>query len=245
MVASAEFRLSITRALADQLVSSLASLDPEPLTIQTIAALPNRAGVYQLYVNGDMVYVGKADPSLPKRLSKHYRKLSSRLNIDIRDVGYVCLFVDEDLHAVAPERLLIHYYKTDGEAPWNFNGFGSNDPGQNRDTTIFEADHFDSQYPADLNWICDDITAGLYMMSDLLKHVKSALPYVFRYQAAAFQKDLHVVVPRDAPTADELFTLLGQTIAQAQPQWQIVALPGYAIMYPKPGPYPSARKTYQ
>lgn len=244
MSASAEFRLSITRALADQLATSIASLSPEPLTQPTLATLPHRAGVYQLYLEDRMVYVGKADPSLPKRLTRHYWKLSGRENVDIANVGYTCLFVDEDLHAVAPERLLIDRYRARGEAPWNFNGFGSNDPGQQRDTTTFDSDHFDVLFPASLDWQCPEISAGEYPASDLLAKVKNCLPYIFRYQVASFHSNTFVTVPYDAPTADELFTILGQAIASHDPEWQIVALPGYVIMYPKNGPFPSARKSY-
>jgi len=180
MSASAEFRLSITRALADQLVTSLASLSPESLTQSALEALPHRAGVYQLYLADKMVYVGKADPSLPKRLTKHFWKLSGRENVDIADTGFTCLFVDEDLHAVAPERLLIDRFKADGKAPWNFNGFGNNDPGQQRDTTMFDSEHFDMIFPAGLDWCCREIVAGEYSASNLLSQVKSQCHLVKR-----------------------------------------------------------------
>lgn len=245
MPATAEFRLSITRALADQLERSLATLSPQPLTRDNIDALPPRAGVYQLYLGDDVVYIGKAESSLPVRLRKHFTKISGRKNIDPTEVGFTCLFVDEDLSAVAPERTLIDRYKAAGLAPWNFNGFGSNDPGQNRDTTVFEKDHFDVRFPAGLDWVCQDIPAGSYVASDLLKRVKKSLPYLFRYQRATFHDRLNVTVPHEAPTADELFTVLGAAIAAYDPKWQIVALPGYVIMYPKNGPFPSARKIYR
>jgi hypothetical protein len=176
------------------------------------------------------------------RRSSWAGKLTGRENVGA--MTFVCLYVDEDLHAVAPERLLITQYRGGGQVPWNTGGFGSNDPGQRRDTTSFEADHFDSLHPARLHWVCDTIAAGRYAADELLTALKEALPYLFRYQAAAFHRDMAVEVPHDGPTADELFQAIGQAVAAYDDRWQITALPGYVIMYPSHGPYPSARKTY-
>lgn len=242
MPSSGQFRLSITRALGDQLAEELVKLKPDPLDREHLDLLESRPGVYQLYEDGVLVYVGKADTSLPQRLAKHHAKIAGRLNLG--DIGFTCLYVDEDLHAVAPERLLIHRYKDEGLAAWNFNGFGSNDPGRNRDETVFEESHFDSQHPANLDIRCVDIPAGGYQADELLKRLKQSLPYVFRYQTAAFHQELHIEVVEDEPTADHLFASLGHAIAKADGRWRIAALPGYVVMYAKPGPYPSARKIY-
>ncbi len=242
MPSSGQFRLSITRALGDQLADGLAGLEPDPLDLTHVTALDKRPGVYQLYEDGELVYVGKADTSLHHRLHKHHDKIAGRLNVG--EMTFTCLYVDEDLHAVAPERLLIQRYKGKGLAAWNFNGFGSNDPGKNRDQTEFEASHFDSQHPANLHVRCFDVAAGTYRADELLKKVKQGLPYLFRYQSNALHRDIDVEVNEDEPTADYLFETLGEAITAADPRWQITALPGYVIMYPKHGPYPSARKTY-
>src|SRR2546423_5476461 len=155
MPASGESRLSIPRALADQLAEGLRKLTPAALDEHEISRLGRRPGIYHLYQNGLLVYVGKAEDSLPKRLTEHYRKLIGREKVGA--MTFACLYVDEDLHAVAPERLLIHRYRAAGQAPWNTNGFGNHDPGRRRDTTAFEADHFDSLYPVRLDWPCDTI----------------------------------------------------------------------------------------
>lgn len=42
-------------------------------------------------------------------------------------------------------------------------------------------------------------------------------------------------------SADQIFGLL----ADALPHWQITALPGYVVMYPVGGSFPSARKIYK
>lgn len=242
MAASAEFRLSITRALGDQLAEGLDRLDHVPLDSVEIAKLDRRSGIYQLYEDGVLVYVGKADRSLPTRLRKHQIKLSGRLNVGA--MRFTCLYVDEDLPAVAPERILIDRYKEQDLAHWNFNGFGSNDPGQNRDQTVFEAEHFDSSHPINLDVRLDGIPAGTYQADELLKRVKADLPYVFRYEGARFHKDIEVELPEGGLTAAEMFLFLAEDIARVDSRWRIVALPGYVIMYPKPGEYPSAQRIY-
>lgn len=244
MPSSGEFRLSITRALSDQLISSLAELQPEPLTEAAVSALENKPGVYQLYLEASLVYVGKADKAVPTRLLRHYRKLAGRANIDLAAVTYSALFVYEDLQAVAPETLLINHYRRRGGAPWNFNGFGNNDPGRNRDQTVFEGDHFDVQYPARLDWPCDFLPAGDYNAAQLAAALKAGLPYLFRYQSASVFIESHVEVPAPGMPADALFALLADAVRLRDPAWRIVALPGYVIMYPWSGAYPSAWKTY-
>jgi len=244
MVNYAEFRLSITRALGDQLAESLNELKPAALNLANIAALAPRPGVYQLYEDDHFVYVGKADKSLPVRLAEHFTKVSGRLSVG--RMTFACLYVEEDLHAVAPEKLLIARYKGRGQAPWNNNGFGNNDPGKERDTTDFykKKHHFDVLHPVNLDWVCDKIIPGPYSATQLLKALKDALPYVFRYQQDPLHENVTVDVFSRRPTADELFQSLGLAIASIDPAWQITALPGYVIMYPKKGPYPSARRTY-
>lgn len=247
MPCSAEFRLSVTRALGDQLAELLSQLTPAPLTEESLQVLDPRPGVYQLYHQGELVYVGKADSSLPQRLGQHRFKLSGRLNVDPEAVGFTCVYVEEDLEAVAPERLLINRFREQGGVPWNTNGFGSNDPGQRRDTTVFEGNHFDVLYPADLEHPMPEVAPGTYSAAELAITIKSALPFVFRFKTVRRgrpHQDFYlasVVVPEPNMSADQLFGLL----ADAMPEWQITVLPGYVVMYPAGGSFPSARKTYK
>lgn len=246
MPSSAEFKLSVTRALGDQLAQLLERLTPEPLTEKSLQALDPRSGVYQLYHQGSLVYVGKADSSLPQRLGQHRFKLSGRLNIDAESVGFTCVYVEEDLEALAPERLLINRLREQGGVPWNTNGFGSNDPGQRRDTTAFEGNHFDVLYPVDLERPIPEIIPGTHSAAELATAIKAALPFVFRFKTVRRgrpHQDFYVAsvsVSERNMTADDLFSLL----AEAMPDWQITALPGYVIMYPVGGSFPSARKIY-
>lgn len=241
MVNSARFSLSVTRALADQMAAALSELTPGRLSAAALEALEPLPGVYQLYHRGELVYVGKADQSLPQRLERHLAKLSGRLNIKIPDVTFTCLYVDEDLDALAPEKMLIDRFRAQGRVRWNFNGFGNNDPGQQRDTTLYKDDHFDMLYPADLSVRLEGIDAGIQVVSELVAEMKARLPYVFRIGKHPDPARTTVLIAGHDPTADELFTL----IAAALPGWQITALPGYVIMYPERREYPSARRMYR
>jgi hypothetical protein len=162
-------------------------------------------------------------------------------------VTFSCLYVDEDLDALAPEKMLIDRFKSEGSAPWNFNGFGNNDPGQQRDTTRVKEDHFDAKYPADLDVAVDGIEPGRYEVSELVGKMKASLPYVFRYASTGKKphrdlasRQVEINSERTPPTADYLFA----AIADVLPGWQITALPGYVIMYPGNRTYPSARRIY-
>ncbi|WP_158542884.1 Eco29kI family restriction endonuclease [Phytoactinopolyspora halophila] len=247
--ASAEFKLSITRALADQLLEKLANLDPVPLTSDNLEALQPRPGIYELFLNGgdgskERVYVGKASKELPSRLDKHRRKLSGRAHINLTDVHFQCLYVDEDLEAAAPEKMLINRYRAAGVVPWNTNGFGNNDPGRKRDHSLVKAKHFDALYPANLDLILDGATLppGEYTIKRYLKAVKTALPFNLRYEertASAKDYTQHKVeVPEEPLTARELIALAIDALPEG---WQATALPGYVILYYESDDYESAR----
>ncbi|MFN2495899.1 MAG: GIY-YIG nuclease family protein, partial [Pseudonocardiaceae bacterium] len=109
--AAADFKLSITQALADQLAERLEPLRPAPLIEDSLERVESRPGVYELFLGEQRVYVGKASTSLPFRLRKHARKLSGRTGSLLEKVSFVCLYVDEDLEAAAPETLLIKKYR--------------------------------------------------------------------------------------------------------------------------------------
>jgi hypothetical protein len=129
--------------------------------------------------------------------------------------------------------------------PWNFNGFGMNDPGKERDTTNFDAEHFDIAYPASLDYKIQDLVGGTYQISGLLPEIKRALPYAFRFENRwARHPDYitsEVTIPCDAPTAAQVFEALANGLPVG---WQITVLPGYVIMYKNVRSYPSARRTF-
>ncbi|WP_163868082.1 GIY-YIG nuclease family protein [Myxococcus eversor] len=246
-----DFKLSITKALADQLAEKLdireGPLRKAPLTQENINSLESRPGVYLLFHNGERVYVGKAQKSLPSRLLNHRKKLSGRKNISLEEISFICLYVDEDLDAAAPERLLIKKYRKTGESaangvPWNTNGFGNKDPGKNRDTSEVAANHFDAQYPINLAFRVQGFEPGDTTLAEYLSQLKSNLPYNLRFEKKGDAKQAYkarIHVTQAMPTAQEAIDLAIQALPE---QWQVTALPGYLILYPNPKqiPYPSA-----
>ncbi|MFJ6212443.1 GIY-YIG nuclease family protein [Streptomyces sp. NPDC092296] len=238
-----DFTLSITKALGDQLAAALDGLDRAPLNEDSIKELKERAGVYQLYLNGEFVYVGKADKSLPSRLRNHLRKISGRRRIALEEMTFSCLYVAEDFSALAPEQLLISHHKEMGNIPWNNNGFGNKDPGRQRDSTILKQSHFDVQFPIDLDRPIEGLEPGEIALPDLLEKTKTGLPYNFRYGRSADFKKWLVQVPEAPVTADEVFRLISAEIPE---KWQITALMGYVIMYDdSPDAYKSAWRYYR
>ncbi|MFD4398475.1 GIY-YIG nuclease family protein [Kitasatospora sp. NPDC058478] len=236
-----DFTLSITKALGDQLAAALDGLEPAPLHEDSIKELRERAGVYQLYLNGEFVYVGKAERSLPARLRNHLLKISGRRRISLEDTTFSCLYVAEDFSALAPEQLLISHHKGMGNIPWNNNGFGNKDPGRQRDHTI--PNRFDVQFPIDLDRPVEGLESGEITLHDLLEKVKAGLPYNFRYGRSAAFKDQLFTVPEGQVTADEVFRLVSAAIPD---KWQITALVGYVIMYDdSPAVYNGAWRYYR
>lgn len=238
-----DFRLSITKALGDQLARALTQLGRAPLDKQYILELEERPGVYQLYLRGEFVYVGKADRSLPNRLSNHLRKLSGRRNIELTEVTFSCLYVEEDFSALAPEQLLISQHKEMGNIPWNNNGFGNKDPGRQRDSTILKNNHFDVLFPIDLDRPIDGFECGRISLGELLKIIKNVLPYNFRYAEPPDSSSTFVQVSYARMSASDAFLLVSESLPDS---WQITVLMGYVIMYPdSPSEYKSAWRYYR
>ena len=245
------FSLNITEALRGQLVTSLAELTPIRLSHESIEMVGNHPGVYRLFYDENPVYVGKAEKSLPQRLTKHLHKLSGRKGQDggplLKDISFYCLSIHEDLHALAPEKMLIREFKAAKEADWNFNGFGNNDPGRERDTSLVKMNHFDRMYPINLDHevTIEQSTADVTIYA-LLAEIKKKTPFNIRFQDP--KKYKHEAMSLSVSSAG---TDLGNThtvrdwlelIARALPDgWLITTLPGYTILYPEtePARYPS------
>lgn len=233
----ADFKLSITRALADQLQSALGRLSPASLSVDEVSQLQQRPGVYVLFVDGSRVYVGKAD-NLPARLTQHMRKLSGRIGpFSAGAVTFVCLYVDEDLEASAPEKLLIKAYQYEGGAPWNNNGFGNKDPGRNRDTTTVQANHFDALYPINLNFpvALDQAVVGDSNVLACLTNLKKKLPYLLRIGWKGHERELRTV-KITVPAVELPVRQWIKLVVEALPGWLATALPGYVILYKEQDP---------
>lgn len=243
---TADFKLSITKALADQLAERLEPLCPIPLTEGAVDDLDPRPGVYLLYHQGHRVYVGKAQNKLATRLGKHWRKVRGRENLRPHEVGFVGLYVDEDLDAVAPETLLIRRYKAEGGpdgVPWNLNGFGNNDPGKRRDLSAVPVNHFDARYPVDLGWELN-LPTGRHPLGRVLTQAKHLLPYNLRFEATKDSHRARTAYQTEIDVSTQPITtsqLLKLAITALPLGWQATALPGYVILYGEQAEFLSAR----
>ncbi len=144
--------------------------------------LGGERGVYQLFQDGQPVYVGKSEEPLATRLDQHRRRCSGRRNIDAADMSFSCLYVDAFVDAAAPERMLIERYQREGMAPWNNDvGFAPKDVGRNRDggrPGTWFLDH-PVAYDTDLTLP----QAGQRLpMEQALRLIRTAVPFdLFRY----------------------------------------------------------------
>jgi hypothetical protein len=248
LTATKHFTFDLTGALARQLEAALPGLTQARLSLDALERIQQVPGIYQLYLRGELIYIGKADKSLRGRLAEHHKKISGRLRISIEDMSFTGLYLEGTWIPVGPEQMLINMRKkmTGTEPLWNTNGFGMNDPGKERDTTNFKSSHFDAMYPADLGYVIKPLERGTYPVSQLLSALKQVLPYVFRYenQWARHPDYLNsqVIIPQNPITAAQVFNSLVDALP---PGWQITALPGYVIMYKSIRPYPSAQQIFK
>lgn len=231
-----DFKLSITRALADQLDEALRRCVPAALTPEALTELQDRPGIYQLLVDEQRVYIGKASGSLPSRLRAHVRKLSGRQGFEAKEARFVCLYVDEDLEASAPEKMLIKRHRSGNEVLWNTNGFGNNDPGRRRDTSRVAINHFDAMHPINLE-VEVELVPGPTTAAAALPALKDALPYLLRFQdprknpdAATDYASASLTIPEGRLVARDAIALV---LTSLPPRWQATALPGYVILYPE------------
>lgn len=243
-MSSSNFEIDIIEALRSQLVTSLDKLAISPLTKPVLNQLPAGQGVYQLFLNNQPVYVGKAE-NIPKRLDEHRFKIIGRHTPPDFDLGFKCLYVHKNWTTLAPETSLISHYKAEGPGycEWNGNGFGPHDPGRNREVTNKAPDGFDSRFKIRTDWPCTWIDARSWNVLSLLVALKDPknLPFLLRYETEHLGGDKFahytkghpdhrkatVAVPRSGMPVVELLKL----ITQALPGWQATSFVSHLILY--------------
>jgi hypothetical protein len=235
-----EFELDLIGAIVTQLPPCISSMTAAPLTLANARALPNAQGVYQLIHDGIVKYVGKtdADAGLRARLSGHVQKFMHRDNIAPASVFFKAIHILV-LTAMDIETELIREYRN---PEWNGSGFGSNDPGRNREETDKPVYGFDSQFPINIDLPLDFVSAGTGSVHALLILLKENLPYVLRYQTTTttrtgFGYKTHphsdyvatlVTVPDPPITARQLLRLI---VAALPHGWQATVFPSHVILY--------------
>jgi hypothetical protein len=224
----------------------LNALETAPLNAASLLTIPEAQGVYQLFLDDRLTYIGKtdADAGLLRRLSRHARKVIHRTGLDPARVSFkaVRIFV---FTAMDLESDLIKFFGGVKELDWNGSGFGSNDPGRERDTTHVHPLNYDAKYPIDIDrqiafGIDDNETAA-----SALARLKDALPYTFRYQSSGPKSrkphpDFENVTLEAASGPMTSRQAIQHIIAALPIGWQATALPGYIILYKEEREYPQA-----
>lgn len=235
------FNLDLHKALVEQLPLALNRLSTAPLAAEQLDSLGNERGVYQLFERGQSVYVGKSEEPLAERLEQHRRRCSGRLNIDVNDMTFRCLYVDQFVDAVTPERILIDIYKAENLAPWNISeGFGAKDVGRNRDNGVPGRWFLDR--PADYRSPVSAPSGGRSVpLIHALETLKEAVPFdLFRFASRRSRnpkdrEDARRDYPgRSVVLPDDTVPILNHMLAimeQLPPGWQTTVLPQGVIMY--------------
>lgn len=232
-----EFEFDLPDALLTSIEAVFDRLDSAPLLPSNVEGIPEAQGVYMLLLRDDIVYIGKTDAEagLKNRLSRHAWTIQHRLNLNPNEVTFkavrVFVFTAMDL-----ETQLIRHYRERKSVSWNFSGFGSNDPGRQRDTTNVKPEGFDISYPIDIDRELDIDIGGNPTAAELLRAMKEVLPYTLRFERAARggrqpHPDLtaaRVMLPSRPFTTRALIVAAVRALA---PGWQATALPSRVIIY--------------
>ncbi|MHA7899622.1 MAG: GIY-YIG nuclease family protein [Henriciella sp.] len=231
-----QFEFELTDALIDQLATVLTYMSPADLTTEMVGRIPDGQGVYQLFLNGELVYIGKtdSDAGLSERLLKHALKVSGRPSLR-NDVQFKAVQVLV-FSAMELETLLIRRFKSQGQTlAWQHSGFGSNDPGRRRDTTEYKDSHFDVLHPIDIDEPSHFQFEADTTVQDALKSLKEVLPYTLRF---ANHTDLSSQALSHSINATSVRDAVEQLVSSLPEGWQATNLPGYVILYKE-------TKTYQ
>ncbi len=223
-----EFEIDVEAILRSELPRFFEGVRAAPLTPPNVAALPSRAkGAYLLLLDDVPVYAGKTDTrhGFKDRLNRHSWTVQGRRGLDPARLTFkalrIMVFSAFDVEAI----LITEMKKAAKDAlPWNNSGFGSNDPGKNRDGQ--EPANFDQWHPVDIDFPVDGLSTGKVRLKDLLHDVKAKLPYLIRN--AALPDDLYASNASASATVREILKLIISTLP---PGWQVTVLHGRVIIY--------------
>ena len=234
-----ELEFDLPTALIDALVALLDEMPSATLTEKHVSTVENEQGIYQLFLDGALVYIGKtaADAGLQTRLRRHSKKIQGRIGLNSSRVTFkavrIYVFTAMDL-----EELLIGHFGLTSTNSWNNSGFGANDPGRERDTTKLKEHHFDKKFPIQLQLPADVGANGkAQSVHDVLVKLKRAVPYLIRAQTAGSGSkrphddlvETRITIPaKKGLTAERVLRLVKAALG---PEWQITALPGYVVIY--------------
>ena len=251
-----EYEIDIERVLRSDLPGVLERVPLAPLTLEGINAIPPGAkGAYVLYERGKPVYAGKTDTrhGFRDRLGRHAYTVRHRQNLDPSDIAFkairILVFSNFDVEAI----LINALREADNQSLlWNTSGFGSNDPGHNREAQ--EPAEFDKQRPIDIDRPLG-IKSGDYEILPLFLEIKASLPYIFRFQTDLVQnrkgqmRPAHFKVGHaDFRNAAKVHIMASNTmrdVLKASLQllptgWRATVFPDRVILYKEEDSYPYA-----
>lgn len=243
MIGFKEFEFDLPRALKAELIGLLDGMEAGALQADVTAQMPEAQGVYQLFYEGSLVYIGKTDAEagLRTRLTRHARKIMHRPTLTgaVRFKAVrIMVFTAMDLEA----QLIKHYRSLNtGAVVWNGSGFGSNDPGRERETTNRQPEGFDNQHPINIDVPGDYLIPGTVPVATALTALKAILPYTLRYETLRNERgraqrrqphpDLlatNVTIPPAPHTVRSLMQIIRAALGV---DWQATAFASHVILY--------------
>jgi hypothetical protein len=238
-----EFEFDLPEALLTSIIIAFDNMEGATLSREHVSKIPEAQGVYQLIVGGKIVYIGKTDSEagLSGRLTRHAWTIQHRSNLKVADVSFkaIRIFV---FTALDLETQLIKHYKGQSSVSWNNSGFGSNDPGRNRDKTRANSKSFDVLYPIDLNEKVSLELSGRTSVVSALQALRQALPYTLRVESSGIHPDFDgvtVTLSKAPISTHKLLTMIVEALPKG---WQATALAGRIILYKeREDDYPAGR----
>lgn len=238
-----QFEFALTTALVSQLVTVLDDMDSAPLVPISASEIPNGQGVYQLFLGDELVYIGKTDndAGLQRRLQRHAKLAESRGALANGAVRFKAVQVLV-FSAMELETMLMRHYRDQGASlAWNNSGFGSNDPGHNREGSIYKEGHFDLLYPITIDTpLSAPLTKGMTIYH-ALKAIKAELPYLLRFGGMRKSDPEYGDLNNHFLSADLMGLSLRETLTHIinllPPGYISTKFPGYVILYKEPTTY--------
>lgn len=245
-----EYEINIEKVMREDLPGVLESILMAPLTVESINTIPEFAkGAYVLFENGHPVYAGKTDTrhGFRARLNRHAYTVQHRQNLDPASLSFkairIMVFSNFDVEAILIDELRVG---DPSALKWNDSGFGSNDPGHNREAQ--EPADFDKERPVDIDRTIDLFAPGEHALFPLFIALKASLPYTFRYQTDKGKgyRAGHVDHRNAAPIVfaeAEVVTMrsiIGKTLALLPSGWRATVFPDRVILYKEDRAYPAA-----
>lgn len=253
-----EYEIDIEKVLRHELPVVIAGIELASLTVASVNVIPEGAkGAYVLFLDGHPVYAGKTDTrhGFRDRLNRHAFTIQNRKNLDPEGIGFkairILVFSNFDVEAILIDAMRAADHSA---LAWNDSGFGSNDPGHNREGQR-PAD-FDLSYPINIDRPLHLVEPGEHEVLRLLILLKQHLPYDLRYETdpkpnsdkpSSYRKG-HVD-HRDAPRisvedSDTTRTILCKVMGALRSGWRTTVFPGRVILYKEDTEYRYALESF-